>query len=51
MISMEDCGDQMVIRGKMGLSVWWDYSITMAEEGVIDILHVAAQAGTTPRLV
>lgn len=44
--NVEDCGDQMVIKGKMGPPVWWDFSITMTEEDVIDILHVAAQGGT-----
>ena len=43
---VEDCGDTMVIRGKMGPPVWWDFSITMTEEDVDDILHVAAQQGT-----
>lgn len=44
--TVEDCGDTMVIRGKMGPPVWWDFSITMTEEDVNDILHVASQQGT-----
>ena len=44
--NVEDCGDRMVIRGKMGPPVYWDFSITMTEEDVDDILHVAAQRGT-----
>jgi len=44
--NVEDCGDTMVIRGKMGPPVWWNYSITMTEEDVVDLLHVAAQRGT-----
>ena len=44
--NVEDCGDTMVIRGKMGPPVYWDFSITMTEEDLDDILHVAAQRGT-----
>jgi hypothetical protein len=44
--NVEDCGDSMVIRGKMGPPVYWDFSITMTEEDLDDILHVATQRGT-----
>jgi len=49
--NVENCGDTMVIRGKMGPPVWWDYSITMTEEDLDDLLHVAAQRGTVSFLL
>lgn len=44
--TVKDCGHSMVVKGKMGAPVWWDYSITMTDEDIRDILQVAAQRGT-----
>ena len=43
---MKDCGDRVVISGKMGPPVYWDYTVTMTEKDLSDVLYLAAQKGT-----
>jgi len=43
---MKDCGDRVVINGKMGPPVYWDYTVTMTEEDLSGVLYLAAQKGT-----
>ena len=44
--TVENHGDSVVFRGKMGPPVFWDFSITMTKQDLDDVLHVAAKDDT-----
>lgn len=48
---VHDKGSEMVIAGKMGAPVYWDYTITMTEQDLIDILGIASRKGTVSFLL
>jgi hypothetical protein len=48
---VEDTGTTMVVAGKMGAPVYWEYTITMTEQDLIDILGIVSQKGTVSFLV
>ena len=43
---VENCGETIVIRGVMGAPVYWDFSITMEKEDILDVFIVATQRDT-----
>ncbi len=43
---VENTGTEMLVKGKMGAPVYWDYTITMSEQDLIDILDIAARKDT-----
>jgi hypothetical protein len=48
---VEDTGSTMVVAGKMGAPVYWEYTITMTEQDLIDILGIASKRGTVSFLL
>ncbi|MCL5734349.1 MAG: hypothetical protein M1274_01970 [Actinobacteria bacterium] len=41
-----DTGKAMVVSGKMGAPVYWEYTITMTEQDLVDILGIVSKKGT-----
>jgi hypothetical protein len=48
---VEDTGTTMVVAGKMGAPVYWEYTITMTEQDLIDILGIVSKKGTVSFLL
>jgi hypothetical protein len=43
---VENAGSELLVKGKMGAPVFWDYTITMTEQDLVDILHIASRTDT-----
>lgn len=39
---VENLGETMVIKGLMGAPVWWEYTITMKVEDLLDVFIIAS---------
>jgi len=39
---LENRGDAVVVSGKMGEPVFWEYRTTMTEDDLFDVLHIMA---------